>query len=136
MKGFEDEEKDLWKEILGKVESKIPKATFETWIAPTIGKIETGNRFIIVAKTDFACQWIKERYNNLFIAVLKEITGKDFAIEVKSQSAIEDNIANELLHSSQSGIPRICLNLPLAKTGESHAIKRLRIENERIRRRI
>lgn len=116
-----------------KVKRKVATVPYETWFASVSRRIEIGNRFIIVAATDFACQ-IKERYEHVFLEVLKGMTGKDYVIEVKPTSAVDNDIANELLYSSQFEAPRMCLNLPVAETSESNAVKRLRVENEKIRK--
>lgn len=132
--GFEDEAKEFWGEVLKKLADKIPKASFSTWFVTATGRIEEGNRFVIIAATDFAGQWIKERYKSIIFDILKELTGQDFEIVVKNQKGC--SLTRSMSHTTPSETPkRKALNLPLAKTEESNNEKRLRVKNERILRR-
>ncbi|QGS68149.1 hypothetical protein CV093_04430 [Oceanobacillus sp. 143] len=75
---IEKDSQDLWEIILVEISNYISKSSFDTWIAPSSGEITEGNTLVITAANDFACDWIKERYKQLFFDVLKELTGQEF----------------------------------------------------------
>lgn len=132
--GFENEEKEFWGEVLKKLADKISTASLNTWFLSATGRIEEGKRYVIIAATDFASQWITKRYKTIIFDVLKEMTGHDFKVVVKSQKG--NNPSCNVSHNTLTEIPkRRALNLPLAKIEESNHQKRLRVENERIIRR-
>lgn len=75
----------------------------------------------------------KEIWNEIFqkLKLLKEITGKDYIVIEGTSMNIKSNNSNQP-HTNPSEISRKSLNLPLAKTPESHGVRRLRRKNRTV----
>ncbi|PLT29500.1 chromosomal replication initiator protein DnaA [Peribacillus deserti] len=71
----------LWDKALGKIETKISKPSFETWLKSTKAHSLQGDTLTVVAPNDFARDWLEERYSHLISGVLLELTGEE--LEVK-----------------------------------------------------
>ncbi|MBM7693577.1 chromosomal replication initiator protein [Peribacillus deserti] len=71
----------LWNKALGKIETKISKPSFETWLKSTKAHNLQGDTLTVVAPNDFARDWLEERYSHLISGVLLELTGEE--LEVK-----------------------------------------------------
>ncbi|CAM4194475.1 MULTISPECIES: DnaA N-terminal domain-containing protein [Lederbergia] len=140
MDQLEKENREFWEIILQQIEKRLSKPMYQTWIAPLSGKIVEGNTIIIKAKTEFAKEWIIQRYLHHFTEVLKELTGQEFNLQViylhtkeerkesDSYSAIEKKVIDD--DSSQQKYKKVSVEIPII-TPSNHSI-RLRRENERI----
>ncbi|WP_026695817.1 chromosomal replication initiator protein DnaA [Peribacillus kribbensis] len=71
----------LWNKALGKIETKISKPSFETWLKSTKAHSLQGDTLTVVAPNDFARDWLEERYSHLISGVLLDLTGEE--LEVK-----------------------------------------------------
>jgi chromosomal replication initiator protein len=72
---------DLWNNALAKIEKKISKPSFETWLKSTTAHSLQGNTLTITAPNEFARDWLEERYSGLISGILYDITGEE--LEVK-----------------------------------------------------
>ena len=56
---------NIWQAVLGKVEMKIPKASFETWLKDTSGIFydEEHSTIDIKVNSSFTAQYLQERMN-------------------------------------------------------------------------
>ncbi|MBA4537664.1 chromosomal replication initiator protein DnaA [Bacillus aquiflavi] len=72
---------DLWNNALTKIEKKISKPSFETWLKSTVAYALQGNSLVVTAPNEFARDWLEERYSKLISSILYEITGEN--LEVK-----------------------------------------------------
>lgn len=67
-------EQQLWKAILGNLELTISKGNFLTWFKNT-GIVERGENHIIVGvPSDFAKNWIVNKYHQAMLDVLKKVS--------------------------------------------------------------
>uniref|UniRef100_UPI0039069922 chromosomal replication initiator protein DnaA n=1 Tax=Paraperibacillus marinus TaxID=3115295 RepID=UPI0039069922 len=71
----------LWNKALGKIETKISKPSFDTWLKSTKAHTLQGDTLTVVAPNDFARDWLEERYSHLISGVLLDLTGEE--LEVK-----------------------------------------------------
>lgn len=71
----------LWSQSLGKIEKKISKPSFETWLKSTKAHMLQGDILTVTAPNEFARDWLEERYSHLIAGVLLELTGEE--LEVK-----------------------------------------------------
>lgn len=137
-----DESQEFWEIILQKVQQHLSKPMYDTWIAPLSGRIAGDNTIVINAASQFAKEWIVERYEHHFIEVLKELTGQDFNLQViysqikeegkgsDSCSSIKKEVINSNEDSNQVKYKKVSVKIPTI-TPSNHSI-RLRRENERI----
>ena len=71
----------LWNQSLAKMEKKISKPSFETWLKATSAHKLQGDVLTVTAPNEFARDWLEERYSHLIAEVLFELTGAE--LEVK-----------------------------------------------------
>jgi chromosomal replication initiator protein len=71
----------LWNQALRKIEKKISKPSFETWLKSTKAHMLQGDILTVTAPNEFARDWLEERYSHLISGVLLELTGEE--LEVK-----------------------------------------------------
>ncbi|GAB3054058.1 chromosomal replication initiator protein DnaA [Virgibacillus ainsalahensis] len=66
---------DLWVATLEKIEEKISKPSFDTWLKNTKAEDLKENVLIISAPNEFARDWLENQYTDLISDILEEITG-------------------------------------------------------------
>ena len=57
--------------MLADLQLKLPRPTFETWLKRTAGAAFQGDRFIVVAPTPFAVEWLEQRMFHALQSALK-----------------------------------------------------------------
>ncbi|WP_419882583.1 chromosomal replication initiator protein DnaA [Peribacillus sp. B-H-3] len=67
----------LWNQALSKIEKKISKPSFETWLKSTKAHMLQGDLLTVTAPNEFARDWLEERYSRLISDVLFELTGEE-----------------------------------------------------------
>ncbi|MFD1040320.1 chromosomal replication initiator protein DnaA [Virgibacillus byunsanensis] len=72
---------ELWTATLEKVEEKISKPSFDTWLKNTQAESLDEDSLIISAPNEFARDWLEGRYTNLISEVLSDITGANLTIK-------------------------------------------------------
>ncbi len=68
---------ELWENTLSKVEEKISKPSFETWLKSTKADSLKDDTLVIVAPNEFARDWLESRYASLISDTLYEVTGAE-----------------------------------------------------------
>lgn len=90
---------NLWRKIVKEISLRIPKSSFNTWIAPAVGELKEENILVITADSAFSRDWLEGKYKLLFYDVLLGLTGVKFEIEiiydVQETSYVESNIDKE-----------------------------------------
>ncbi|WP_164670565.1 chromosomal replication initiator protein DnaA [Virgibacillus doumboii] len=84
---------ELWKATLEKIEEKISKPSFDTWLKNTKAKSLIDDRLVVTAPNAFARDWLEGRYTNLINEILEDITGAKLSTEFiipESQENIDD----------------------------------------------
>ncbi|WP_066074206.1 chromosomal replication initiator protein DnaA [Neobacillus soli] len=72
---------DLWHAALAKIEKKISKPSFDTWLKSTKAHSLQGDLLVITAPNEFARDWLEERYSQLISGILYEITGEELSVK-------------------------------------------------------
>ena len=72
---------ELWEEVLSKVEQKISKPSFETWLKSTKLMSYGEENVTIAAPNSFAKDWLENHYVHLITGILSELTGEDRIIQ-------------------------------------------------------
>lgn len=67
----------LWDQTLIKIQKKISKPSFETWLKATKAYALQGDTLTITAPNEFARDWLEERYSKLIAGILLELTGEE-----------------------------------------------------------
>jgi hypothetical protein len=73
----------LWDKVLSNIEKAISKPSFDTWLKDTYAKQLDKDTIIIFSQNDFQASWLEERYRNLIIDALKEVSEITFNIEFR-----------------------------------------------------
>ncbi len=84
---------DLWLATLEKIEEKISKPSFDTWLKDTKAESLEGSTLTITAPNEFARDWLEEQYSQLIQKVLLEVTGAKLNLKLIVLDTIieEDN---------------------------------------------
>lgn len=72
---------DLWDRVLEKMEQKISKPSFDTWLKSTSAHKLQGDTLIIAAPNEFARDWLEERYSQLISDILYELIGESLHVK-------------------------------------------------------
>lgn len=85
----------LWEKVLGIIETKLSKPSFETWLQSTkISSLEN-EILTIIAPNDFARDWLESRYSLLIQETVYEVVGEKLKIKfITPSSAMETFITN------------------------------------------
>ncbi len=70
----------IWNQLLNKMENKLSRPSFETWLKTTRPLSIQEKDFIIEVPNDFTREWLENHYGGTIANVLKEITGEYFNI--------------------------------------------------------
>ena len=81
---------DLWNKALANIEKKISKPSFETWLKPTTAHSLQGNSLIIITPTEFARDWLEERYSMLISEVLYDLIGEKLDVKFVIPQSMEE----------------------------------------------
>ncbi|WP_047981900.1 chromosomal replication initiator protein DnaA [Ornithinibacillus contaminans] len=95
---------DLWKATLDKIEEKISKPSFDTWLKNTKAESLEGSTLTISAPNEFARDWLEEQYTQLISTLLVEITGSKLAIKFIIPELI---VEEDDVHPEPRPIPQI-----------------------------
>ncbi|SET01374.1 chromosomal replication initiator protein DnaA [Anaerobranca gottschalkii] len=71
---------NLWTEVLKKLEEKLSKPSFETWLQGTTPITLYNNNIIIGVPNDFTKEWLENRYSHLIKDIILKITGEEYQI--------------------------------------------------------
>ena len=82
---------ELWEEVLSKVEQKISKPSFETWLKSTKLMSYGEENVTIAAPNSFAKDWLENHYVHLITGILSELTGEDRIIQFVVPKDMEEN---------------------------------------------
>ncbi|HLS08928.1 chromosomal replication initiator protein DnaA [Lentibacillus sp.] len=66
---------ELWNAVLEKIEEKISKPSFDTWLKNTKAESLKEDTLTVLAPNEFARDWLEGRYTNLIDDILLELTG-------------------------------------------------------------
>ncbi|MBP2243145.1 chromosomal replication initiator protein [Cytobacillus eiseniae] len=108
---------DLWNTALAKIEKKISKPSYETWLKSTKAHSLQGDTLVITVPNDFARDWLEERYSKLISKIVYEITGEELGVKfIIPQNQTDNDMKfppshkKEKKEEEQPEIPSIMLN--------------------------
>ena len=79
--------RSLWAAVLADLQVKLPRPTFETWLKPTAGVAFQGDRFIVVAPTPFAAEWLEKRMFHALQSTLERAAGRGLQLQLQALEA-------------------------------------------------
>ena len=79
--------RSLWAAVLADLQMQLPRPTFETWVKPTAGVAFQGDRFIVVAPTFFAAEWLERRMFHALQRTLERAGGRGLQLQLQALEA-------------------------------------------------
>ena len=79
--------RSLWAAVLADLQMQLPRPTFETWVKPTAGVAFQGDRFIVVAPTLFAAEWLERRMFHALQRTLERAGGRGLQLQLQALEA-------------------------------------------------
>ena len=86
---------DLWEKVLEKIEKKISKPSFDTWLKSTEAYELQGDIMTIAVPNEFARDWLEGRYTNLISKILYELVGENLNIKFIIPPDAEEELKKE-----------------------------------------
>ena len=83
--------RSLWRAVLADLQLQLPRPTFETWLKPTTGVAFQGDRFIVVAPTPFAVEWLEKRMFHALQSTLERAAGRGLQLRLQALEADSGN---------------------------------------------
>ena len=74
--------------MLADLQLQLPRPTFETWVKPTAGVAFQGDRFIVVAPTAFAAEWLERRIFHTLQSTLERAAGRGLQLQLQALEAL------------------------------------------------
>ena len=79
--------RSLWAAVLADLQMQLPRPIFETWVKPTAGVAFQGDRFIVVAPTLFAAEWLERRMFHALQRTLERAGGRGLQLQLQALEA-------------------------------------------------
>ena len=98
--------RSLWAAALADLQLKLPRPTFETWLKRTAGAAFQGDRFIVVAPTPFAVEWLEQRMFHALQSALERAAGRGLQLQLQALEAYGDDdppVGNDDQQGNASG---------------------------------
>ena len=86
-----DQLEKLWSNVLSKIEGKISRPSFETWLKSTKLMSYGEENVTIAVPNSFAKDWLENHYVHLITGILSELTGEDRLIHFVVPKEMEEN---------------------------------------------
>ena len=71
---------EAWSRILENARAKLPEQSFRTWLEPTAAIALSNDRLIVGAPSQFAVEWIEDKYGEMLNAEARAVFGSNFAL--------------------------------------------------------
>ena len=79
--------RSLWVAVLADLQLQLPRPTFETWLKSTAGVAFQEDRFIVVAPTPFAVEWLERRMFHALQSTLERAAGRGLQLQLQTLKA-------------------------------------------------
>ncbi|MBI4544710.1 MAG: chromosomal replication initiator protein DnaA [Gemmatimonadetes bacterium] len=74
---------ELWARILERARPQLAETSFRTWLGPTAPLSLSAAELCIGVRTEFAAEWIEDRYGSLLADIARAIAGRPLPITFK-----------------------------------------------------
>ncbi len=78
--------REVWRAVLGDLQMRLPRPTFETWLRPTEGVADDGQVFVVEAPTPFAVEWLERRMFHALQGTLEKVAGRPLELQLRVMS--------------------------------------------------
>jgi len=76
-----EKEKNIWQQLLLRIEKKVKPQNFKIWFKPTQLHSLTQNKLIIKVPNDFSKKWLKGRYLNIIEKEIAQLMGCEIKVD-------------------------------------------------------
>ena len=85
MPNLNNNDQEIWQTALGQIETKVPKASYETWFKfpKTRGKQISEDSFLIEAESAFISEYLEQRMYSIISDVLFKLLDKELELKFK-----------------------------------------------------
>jgi chromosomal replication initiator protein len=77
---------EAWSKILEGARAKLPEQSFRTWLAATEAVALSSNVLVVAAPSDFAIEWIEDKYGELLGTAARAILGENFSLSFEARA--------------------------------------------------
>ena len=81
---------EAWSRILQGARTTLPEQGFRTWLAPTTALALSDEGLVVAAPSDFAAEWIEDKYGDLLSGLAHRLFGNSFSLTFESESNSSD----------------------------------------------
>jgi chromosomal replication initiator protein len=78
---------EAWSRILERARAKLPEQSFRTWLAATRAIGLSPGLLVVAAPSDFAVEWIGDKYGDLLTAIARDVFGAAFELSFEARPA-------------------------------------------------
>jgi chromosomal replication initiator protein len=94
----------LWSEVAGRLRGALNDTTYGTWFGEAQGLELSGDRFVIGVPNDFTRDWIEGHFRGLIGAAIRDVTGEERPIELRSEAGLLPEHLGEADGSGSAGL--------------------------------
>ncbi len=80
---------EAWSQILESARAKLPEQSYRTWLAPTSAIALSSDQLVVGAPSDFAVEWIEDKYSALLGSLAQALFGAAFTLTFESRASGE-----------------------------------------------
>lgn len=95
---------NLWSQVLKKMEEKLSKPSFETWLQGTSPITMYESVIIVGVPNDFTKEWLENRYSQLIKEIVQQITSEEYEV---SFVVPQDDSINSKKTKKKFSIPEV-----------------------------
>jgi len=92
---------EAWSRILERARPQLPEHTFRIWLDKTEPLVLSQDLLAVSAASDFAAEWIEDKYGELLADVAQRVFGRPITISFQHQSSAADELGSRIT------VPRI-----------------------------
>jgi chromosomal replication initiator protein len=103
---------EAWSRVLERARAKLPEQSYRTWLSPTKAIALSENVLVVAAPSDFAAEWIEDKYGELLADIARSLFGEPFGVafearppETRRPPSLPILPASELEEVEPSGTP-------------------------------
>jgi chromosomal replication initiator protein len=78
---------EAWSQILESARAKLPEQSYRTWLAPTSAIALSSDQLVVGAPSDFAVEWIEDKYSTLLGSLAQALFGTAFTLTFESRAS-------------------------------------------------
>ncbi len=78
---------EAWAKILESARVRLPGHSFHTWLAPTRAIALSEDTLVVAAPSDFAAEWIEDKYGDLLVSLVHLLLGDRFKLTIEARAA-------------------------------------------------